>query len=219
MLALIRKDLLLQARRKEVLASLFVLGVLMLLAFNFSIDIAPDNVGYLAPGILWVSILFSTTLALGHSFLGEKEQGCMNALLMSPLDRGSIFLAKFAVNLLLIMAFEALFLPVFGLFFAIDLRAFVGPLAAVMIGGTIGLTAIGTLFALVAIGSRSRELMLPLLVLPLELPLLIAAVKATAVVMAGKPLSAAGGWGNMLIGFDVLFVTAGWLAFEYVSSD
>ncbi|RMF25689.1 MAG: hypothetical protein D6760_00395 [Deltaproteobacteria bacterium] len=219
MLALIWKDIMLEARRRETLSSLFVLGVLVLLAFNFAIDVTPENVTKVGPGILWVAIVFSSMLGLGRTFFIEKENGCLAGLLLAPIDRSSIFLAKFTVNLLFMFVFEALLIPVFALFFHVDLVPFLAPLCAVVVAGTIGLAAASSLFALGALGTRARELMLPLLVLPLEIPLLIAAVKATATVMAGQPLSMASGWTNMLIAFDVLFVTAGWLAFDYVSVD
>ncbi len=219
MLALIWKDILLEARRRETLSSLFVLGVLVLLAFNFAIDVTPDNVARVGPGILWVAIIFSSMLGLGRTFFIEKENGCLAGLLLAPIDRSAIFLAKFSVNLLFMIVFEALLIPVFALFFHVDLLPFLLPLGLVVLAGTVGLAAASSLFALGAMGTRARELMLPLLVLPLEIPLLIAAVKATATVMAGQPLSMASGWTNMLIAFDVLFVTAGWLAFDYVSVD
>ena len=219
MLALIWKDILLEARRRETLSSLFVLGVLVLLAFNFAIDVTPDNVARVGPGILWVAIIFSSMLGLGRTFFIEKENGCLAGLLLAPIDRSAIFLAKFSVNLLFMIVFEALLIPVFALFFHVDLLPFLLPLTLVVLAGTVGLAAASSLFALGAMGTRARELMLPLLVLPLEIPLLIAAVKATATVMAGQSLSMASGWTNMLIAFDVLFVTAGWLAFDYVSVD
>jgi heme exporter protein B len=118
-----------------------------------------------------------------------------------------------------LLVFEAMLLPFFYLLFGLEFAAALLPLAAVLLVGTIGLGAIGTLFALAALGTRARELMLPLLILPLQVPLLIAAVKASAVVLQGGSLTSLGAWGNLLVGFDVLFVTAGWLAFEYMTVD
>lgn len=217
MIALLWKDLLLETRRKETLISLFVIGVLILLVFAFSLHVPPSESLTVVPGILWAAIVFSAMLGMGRTFLMERENGCLTALLLAPIDRGSLFLAKFLVNLTLLLIFEALLLPAFGLFFNQDLLAPLPALALVLAGGTVGLAAAGTLFALVALHTTTRELMLPLLVLPLQMPLLIAAVKCTEVVMRGQPLSAAGGWGNILLGFDVLFLTAGWLAFEYIA--
>jgi heme exporter protein B len=209
----------LEARSRETVFSLFVLGVLVLLIFNFAIDVVPANIGRLAPGVLWIAILFSAMLGLGRTFLIERENGCMTALLLAPIDRGSLFLAKLLVNVLLLAVFELLLLPVFVLFFDLTLDGRLLNLAVVLGLGTIGLAATGTLFALAALGTRARELMLPLLVLPLQIPLLIAAVKATDIVLRGEALASLGAWGSILIAFDVLFVTLGWLLFEFISVD
>jgi len=219
MLAVIWKDIMLESRSRETIMALFVLGVLVLLVFNFSIDVTPANIRRIAPGVLWIAIVFSAMLGLGRTFVIERENGCMTALLLAPIDRGALFAAKLTVNVLLLLVFELLLMPVFVLFFDVDLSGTVPALAAVLVAGTVGLAATGTLFALAALGSRARELMLPLLVLPLQIPLLIAAVKATDLVLRGEPLTALGAWGQLLVAFDVLFVTVGWLAFEFVSVD
>ncbi len=219
MFAIIWKDLVLEARRRETVVSLFVLGVLMLVVFNFAIEITPANVGELAPGMLWVAVVFSATLGLSRTFLVERENGAMTALLLAPIDRGSLYLAKFTVNLILMLVFEALLLPVFLLFFGYGIGMETLHLAAVLTAGTIGLAATGTLFALAALGTRAREMMLPLIVLPLQIPLVIAAVRATHMVLSGQPIWELGSWGTILVAFDVLFVTLGWLAFEFVTVD
>ena len=219
MLAVIWKDILLEARGRETVSALFVLGVVILLIFNFAIDVEPSNVSRLAPGMLWVAIVFSAMLGLGRAFLIERENGCMTALLLSPIDRGPLFLAKLVVNTLLLLTFEALILPVFSLMFGLDLATFLPGLMVVLALATIGLAAAGTLFALAALGTRARELMLPLIVLPLQMPLLIAAVKATDIVMRGGSVLDLGAWGSILLAFDTLFVTVGWLAFEFISVD
>ncbi len=219
MLALIWKDLVLEARRRETVSSLFILGVLILLVFNFAIDIETDNVEMLAPGLLWAAIVFSAMLGLSRTFLVERENGCMTALLVAPLDRGSLYLAKFTVNLLLMLVFELMLVPIFILFFDLQVAGKLFNLAAVLFAGSVGLSSIGTLFALVALGTRARELMLPLIVLPLQVPLLIGAVKATSMVLAGASLGELGAWGTMLAGFGILFATLGWLTFEFISVD
>lgn len=219
MLAVIWKDLMLEARGRETIASLFVLGLLVLVLFNFAVDIDPSNVSSIAPGVLWIAIVFSATLALGRAFAIERENGCMIGLLLAPLDRGTLYLAKLIVNVVVLLVFEALLLPFFFLLFDLNAGATLPHLAAVLFAGTIGLAAVGTLFALAALGTRARELMLPLLILPLQIPLLIAAVKASDVVLKGATILALGAWGNLIIGFDLLFVTAGWLVFEYMTVD
>jgi heme exporter protein B len=219
MLAIIWKDLVLEARNRETVASLFVLGLLVLVIFNFAIEVDESNVARLAPGILWIAIVFSATLALGRAFAIERENGCMTALLLAPVDRGLLYLAKLLVNVLVLIVFEALLLPFFFLFFGVQTGAAWLHLAAVLLAGTVGLAAVGTLFALAALGTRARELMLPLLILPMQIPLLIAAVKTTDLVLGGVTLSELGAWGTLLLSFDVIFVTLGWLAFEFMLVD
>jgi heme exporter protein B len=219
MLALLWKDLVLEARSRETLPALFVLGVLVLVVFQFSLDLKPEEALPYAGGILWISVVFASVLALGRTFLIERENSCIEGLLTSPLDRGSIFLAKLAVNVVLLVAFEALLLPVFALLFGVDLTMNFGGLVAVMLAGTIGLAALGTLFALAALGTRAREMVLPLLVLPLQIPLLIAAVQSTQLVLAGASVASLGIRGELLVGFDIVAVTAGWLLFEFVLVD
>jgi heme exporter protein B len=219
MIALIWKDLVLEWRSRETLPALFVLGVLVLVVFTFALALAPEDNARFAGGILWVAIVFASVLALGRTFLIERENSCIEGLLTSPLDRGSIFLAKLVVNTVLLLAFEVLLIPVFAVLLDVSLfRNFTG-FVTVLVAGTIGIAATGTLFALAALGSRAREMVLPLLVLPLQIPLLIAAVQATQMVLGGSGLAALGLRLDLLIGFDVLAVTSGWLLFEYVLVD
>jgi len=219
MLAVIWKDIMLESRSRETISALFVLGLIILLIFNFAIDVEPANVARLAPGMLWIAIVFSAMLGLGRVFLIERENGCMTALVLAPVDRGSLYLAKLLVNVLLLLVFEAFLLPVFALMFGLDVSAYIVNLIIVLGAGSLGLAAAGTLFALAALGTRARELMLPLIVLPLQIPLLIAAVKSTEIVMRNGSLAQLGGWGEILVAFDVIFVTVGWLAFEFITVD
>jgi heme exporter protein B len=158
-------------------------------------------------------------LALGRSFLIERDGACIEGLLTSPVDRGSIYLAKLTVNVVLLLAFEILLVPAFALLFDVPLTANLPGLVLVLLGGTVGLAATGTLFALAALGTRAREMVLPLLVMPLQVPLIIAAVQATEMVLSGSGVLSLGTRGTLLLAFDVLFVTAGWLLFEFVLVD
>ncbi len=221
MLAVIRKDLLLEFRNKETITQIVVLGVLIQLVFNFSMLISPHNVLDLAPGILWASIVFAGMLALSRTFIMERENGCLTALMMAPMDRGSLFFAKFVVNLCLMAAFELFLLPAFALFFAMGgpVWSVLPHLIVVLLAGSVGITAVGTLFALAALKTTSREMMLSVLVLPVQLPLLIAAVQCTRQVLEGQSVWATGQPGLIMLVFDVLFLTVGWLTFEYVALD
>ncbi|HYB98437.1 MAG TPA: heme exporter protein CcmB [Candidatus Limnocylindrales bacterium] len=219
MLALIWKDIVLEARTRETLPTLLVLGVLILVVFYFSLALRPQDIERMAAGILWIGIVFASVLALGRSFMIERDGACIEGLLTSPMDRGSIFLGKLAVNVILLLAFEALLLPMFALLFGVNLLANLPGLILVLVAGTVGLAATGTLFALAALGTRAREMVLPLLVLPLQVPLLIAAVQATEMVLGGAGILTLGARATLLAAFDILFVTSGWLLFEFVLLD
>ena len=186
---------------------------------RFSLDMNTSTAMHLAPGILWLAILFSATTAMGRTFVIERDSGCMNALLMAPIDRGRIFLGKLVVNFALLVAFEAVLVPAFFLFFEVPEQTRTGALIGLLLAGNLGIAASGTLFALAALGTRARELVLPLLVVPLQVPLLLAAVESTAIVMGGGGLADIGRWAQVLVAFDVLFVTTGWLAFEFLAVD
>ena len=219
MLAVVWKDLVLETRSRDTVLALFALGLIIMVVFNFALDVVPANVGRIAPGILWVAIAFSGISGFGRAFLIERDNECMAALLASPLDRGSVFLAKLLVNLAVLLAFEVMLLPVFALMFDLSLLAQAPGLALIMGAVSLGLAASGTLFSLPALATRARELMLPLLVLPLQVPLLMAAVKATAALLAGSAITEIGAWGQVILAFDLLFVTCGWLAFEFITVD
>lgn len=219
MYALLWKDLLIELRTKETLASLFLLGTLLLLVLSFAFDPTHPMREQSAPGVLWVAIIFAGTGAINRSLLRERENDCLAGLLLAPIDRGSIFLAKAAVNLLLLLAAEAFLIPLFIFFFNLPFLATVARLAPVTLLATIGFAAIGTLFAAVSLRTRAREVMLPLLMLPLATPLFLAAVEVTRTLMAGGEHEQIAHWLRLLVAFDVVFLVVGWMTFEYAVAE
>jgi len=217
MSAIIWKDLLSELRSRDTVMSLFVLGVLVLVIFQFALNLSPSETRRLAPGMLWSAIVFSSSLAIGRTLISEREAGCLGALVIAPIDRGTVFIAKLIVNVCLLSVFEIVFLPIFALMTDVPILTVLPRLAAVVFAGTLGLAAVGTLFALAAAGTRARETMLPLLALPLEIPLVLAAVQCTEGVLSGSAVTALGAWANLLLAFDTLFIAVGWLAFEFVA--
>lgn len=216
MFALVAKDLLIELRTKETLASLLLLGLLILLVLSFAFDPTSDLREEAAPGVLWVAVVFAGTLGINRSLVHEREHDCMQGLLLAPLDRGTIYLAKTTTNLLFMLAAELVLVPAFVFFFNLDLGATFVRLAPVLFLGTLGFAAIGTLFAAVSLRTRAREVMLPLLMLPLATPLLISSIQSSADLLAGRPLGAVWHYVNLLLAFDVVFLVVGWLGFEYV---
>ncbi len=216
MLALIWKDLLIELRTKETLASLLLLGLLILLVMSFAFDPTSDMRTTAAPGVLWVAVIFAGTLGMNRSLLREREHDCLHGLLLSPLDRGTIFLAKTVGTLLFMLAAEVVVVPAFIFFFNLPFGSTILRLTPVLFLGLLGFAAVGTLFAAVSLRTRAREVMLPLLMLPLATPLFIASIQASAQLLAGAPLRSVGHWLILLSSFDVVFLVVGWMTFEYV---
>jgi heme exporter protein B len=211
--AIARKDLLIELRSRDVLSSAVVFTLLVLLVFNFALDLTGDTVRAVAPGILWVTFIFAGMLTLGRTFARERERGALQGLLLSPLDRGALFLAKLAVNLVLLALVEIIAAPAFAALYDLPLRP--GPLLLVIVLGTLGFAAVGTLFAAVAANTRAREALLPLLLFPVLVPVIIGAVKATAATVPGAASDGPPLLG-LLIAFDAIFLTLAYVTFEYV---
>jgi heme exporter protein B len=215
MFAILTKDLLVEFRTKETLAALLTLGVLTLLVLSFAFDPTSELRTLAAPGTLWVAVVFAGVLAVNRSFLSERDNDTLQGLLLCPIDRGTIYLAKAAANILFMLAAQAVLLPVFIVFFnLLPTWAFLN-LILVLVLGIIGFAAAGTLFAAISVRTRSREVMLPMLLLPIAIPVLIAGVVSSGRILAGDPLSAVSQWIELLIGYDVAVLVVGWMVFEY----
>ena len=216
MLAILWKDLLIELRTKETLASLLLLGLLTLVVLSFAFDPTSPLREAAAPGVLWVALIFAGTLGMNRSLLRERDHDCLHGLLLAPLDRGTIYFAKTAANFLFMVAAQVVLLPLFVFFFNLPLINTVLMLTPVLLLGLLGFAAVGTLFAAVSLRTRAREVMLPLLMLPLAAPLFLAGIGASAQLLAGQPFAAVAHWLRLLGAFDVVFLVVGWLGFEYV---
>ena len=217
-LAILQTDLRIEWRTRESLASVVVLGVLLLVVFTIAYDPEPAAAPGLAPSVLWATFVFTGLLGIQRSFLLEREQDCLAGLLVSPVDPAAIYAGKFAANVVLLAAMQTLVVPLVGVLLHVDLWPALPGLVLVLALGNLGFAALATLFAAIAVRVRAREVMLPVLLLPLLVPLLIGAVKATQAVLGGT-LGAGREALAVLIAFDVIFAVAGWLLFAYVVRD
>ena len=215
MFALLAKDLLIELRTKETLAALLTLGVLTLLVLSFAFDPTSELRPLAAPGTLWVAVVFSGVLAVNRSFLAERDNSCLQGLLLCPVDRGQIYLAKVAGNLFFMLTAQVVLLPVFIVFFNLEPSLAFLRLLLLLFLGILGFAAAGTLFAAISVRTRSREVMLPLLLLPIAVPVLIAGVVGSGAVLQGKTLGEVSQWLNLLVSYDVIVLVVGWMVFEY----
>ena len=211
--ALVWKDLLAETRSKEVLAAGLTFALLILVIFNFAFDLRADNAREIGAGILWVAFTFAGVLGIGRSFAAERDRGTLEGLLLAPIDRTAIYLAKTVTNVVLMAAVELVTLPAFLVLF--NARVSWSDMLAVVALGTIGFAGVGTLVSAMVAHAAAREVMLPILLFPLEVPVVIASVEATAVAL-GVPAEDPRPWLQLLIGFDVVLVAAAFLVFEYV---
>ena len=215
-LVIAAKDIRAELRSRTALLSAVVFAALVLVIFNFARDPTAVAAVDLAPSILWVTFALAAMVALNRAFTVERENAALDGLLLAPVPRGAVFLGKLVANLAFVGTVEAIALPLFVLFFNVDLGHALPGLLGVTVLATIGFVAVGTLFSAMAVRTRFAELMLPVLLLPFMVPPLIGAVQVTARLLAGRPLSEMLGWLRLLALYDVVFVTLCTMAFASV---
>ena len=211
----IRKDLLIEVRSREILYTtlFFALACVLVFAFGFVREGRP--VEHAAAGILWIAIAFSGTLALGRAFERERQNETLKALLLAPVDRPALYVGKLLGLVLLLAAVEAVVVPLVALMFRAPLFAHPLLMLALLLSGTLGFAAVGTLFAAMLVRARSRDVLLPILLYPITVPVIIAGVRGTAALLQpGADLPMARAWLSMLVFFDVVFVTLALWTFE-----
>jgi heme exporter protein B len=212
--AIVGKDVAAELHTREMVSAMLVFAVLALLIFSFALDLRGTMARAAAPGVLWATVTFAGTLGLSRSLAREQQSGCIDGLLLAPVDRSAIFFGKALGNLLSMAVVEAVLLPLFSALFDVPLLR--GGVLVVAALGTVGYAAVGTLLAAIAVNTRAREVMLPILLLPLALPALIAAVQATGGLVEGGGLAEVGGWVRLLVAYDLIVVAVAMVTFGYV---
>ena len=210
------KDVLSERRSKESLNALVFFSLLLLFVFQFALGPERARVEAALPGLLWLGFILAGLLAFGRTFLVERENDCWEGLVLSPGDKSAIYLGKLAGNVLLMAVVEAVLLVLFAVFFGLDFTGVLPALALVLILGTLGLAAVGTLFGAITAQLRARELLFPVLLLPAVVPILLGSVSATQTVLLGQPLADAGPWLKLLGAADLVYLVVGVLTFEFV---
>jgi len=210
-----RKDLLVEARTREILYTTIFFAVSCVLVFAFGFVKEGRPVQDAAAGILWIAIAFSGTLALGRAFERERHGETLRALLIAPIDRPALYLGKLLGILILLAAVEALVVPLVALMFQAALFSHAMMMIWLLAAGTVGFAAVGTLFAAMLVRARSRDVLLPVLLYPITIPVIIAGVRGTAALLqADVDVPMARAWLSMLVLFDVVFVTLALWTFE-----
>lgn len=215
-LAVAGKDLTAERRSKANFNAVVFLAAAILLLFGFALEADAEAVRRAAGGVIWLTVLFSGVLAFHRSYQIELDNGALDALLLFPGDRRSIFLGKLIANLVFIALVEAILLPAAALMYDLPILRSPAKLALVLALGTLGFATLGTFYAAMASRVRSREVLLPLLLFPMLIPLLMAAIVSTSALLAGDPMGQAGAWIRLLVVFDVIFFVAAFLAFDHV---
>lgn len=214
LLAIIDKDIAAELHTKEMISAMLVFSTLALLIFSFALDLRGNVAEAAAPGVLWATIVFAGTLGLSRSLAREHQDGCIDGLLLAPMDRSVIFLGKAAGNFLFMAVVEVVLLPLFSALFDVPLLQ--PGVGLVLVLGTLGYATVGTLLAAIAVNTRAREVMLPVLLLPLAVPVLIGAVRATGGLIDGATLAEVGGWIRILVVYDLVMMAVSLLTFSTV---
>jgi heme exporter protein B len=219
-LLVFKKDFAIEVRSREVVYTtvFFAVSCVLLFSFAFVKDGAP--LGDAAAGILWIAVAFSGTLALGRSFERERQGETLKALLMAPAPRPAIYVGKLLGMVALMAVTEAVLVPLIALLFQADLFSRPVLLVVLLITGTVGFAAVGTLFAAMLVRSRTRDVLLPILLYPITVPVMIAGVKGTAALLQPVPDEAmAWMWIGLLAALDVVFITVALWVFEPLMTD
>jgi heme exporter protein B len=212
-----RKDLLIEFRSREILYTTLFFAASCLLVFAFGFVKEGRAIEDAAAGILWVAVAFSGTLALGRAFERERQNETLRGLLMSPIPRPALYVGKLAGLVLLLVAVEVVIVPLAAIMFQAAVLNHPLMLGALLLTGTIGFAAVGTLFAAMLVHTRSRDVLLPVLLYPVTVPVIIAGVRGTAALLQADPnLPMARAWLSMLFFFDVVFITLALWTFESV---
>jgi heme exporter protein B len=217
--AVFRKDLLIEIRTKDSLNAMLFFGIVVLVIFNFALESVRETIRAAVPGVLWVSFAFAGTLGLNRMYAAEKENSCLQGLLMLPLDRGVIYIGKtLAAAVFMLLAELVIF--VFALvFFNLTVWKEIPWLVLVFLLGTLGFTTVGSLLSAISVNTRMREVLLPLILFPVILPILVNAVEATNIILNTVDYRALRLPLSIMTVFTIVFGTVSYLLFEFVLED
>ena len=213
-LAIVQKDLAAEFRSRELFSAMLVFSLLVIIIFNFALELDIEVRRTVAAGVLWTTFAFAGTLGLNRSMAVEKDRGCLDGLLLAPVDRAAIYFGKVISNLAFKFVVEAFVLPIYSALYGVNL--FNPGLLLIILLGSIGYTAVGTLLASMAVQTRTRDVLLPILLFPIVIPVLLSAVKASTGFLNSAPMEEIMPSLNLLIVYDVIFIAIAFMVFDYV---
>jgi heme exporter protein B len=208
------KDLAAELRSRELLTSMLVFSTLIILIFYFALDLDIKVRNNIAAGVLWVTFAFAGTIGLNRAMAIEKDRGCLDGLLLAPVDRSVIYFGKMISSLVFMLIVEMITLPVYSIFYNVNL--FNVGLVGVILLGSIGYTAVGTLLSTMTVQARTRDMLLPILLFPVIVPVLVASVKASSGFLQGASMLEIVPWLNILIVYDLIFLALAFIIFDFV---
>ncbi|MEJ2549740.1 MAG: heme exporter protein CcmB [Anaerolineales bacterium] len=212
--AIVWKDLAAELRSREMMSAMLVFALLVVIIFNFALELDVRTRENATAGVLWVTFAFAGTLGLNRSIAIEKDRGCLDGLLLAPIDRSALYFGKVMSNLLFMLAVEAVIFPLYSVLYNVNL--FVPGLLLVVFLGSWGYVAVGTLLAAMTVQTRTRDVLLPILLFPVVLPVLVPALKASDAYLQGLEMPAIMPWLNLLIVYDVIFTALAFMGFDYI---
>ncbi len=218
-LAIINKDLLHELKSREIVVSMLLFSVLTVVVFSFIFEPGSEFKNEVAGGILWMSFVFAGILGLNKSMMSEITGGNFSALLLAPVDRSAIFFGKAASNFLFITLVEIFTIPLFMVLYNVNIFANGFMPAVIFVLGTYGFSILGTLFSIISVNTRTREVMLPLLLLPVIVPVILASVQALNVYILGHDPADADKWLKLLGSFDIIFTVVVFAVFDFIVED
>lgn len=212
--AIATKDLRAEVRAKEVVTTMIAFSVLAVIIFGLAFDLRVPNADMVAPGVLWVVVLFAGVLGLNRAFGAEVDRGSLSALLLAPVDRSAVYFGKLLAQLLFMLAMEIVIVPLMLVVF--DVNLFSPWILLGLLLGTVGYVSVGVLFAALTASTRARESMLPILLLPVMAPVFVAGVGLTSNILDGREFADFGRWLIILSVYDLVFLTIAYIVFDLI---
>lgn len=212
--AILSKDIRAEMRGKELIGAMGIFALLSVLIFSFALELDREARLESISGVLWVTIVFASILGLNRSMAMERDQGNLDALLLAPISRGAVFVGKLIGNFIFTILVVFFLLPIMSVIYNVSLIN--STLILTLLLGTIGFTIIGTLLATMTVQTRSREALLPIVMMPIALPILLAAVRASIGILNGLPSESWEAWIGVLAVIDVIYLCMCYLMFDFI---